>query len=238
MALCLRSADRDSGKPADYQISLVDPLEGTYELVGASMRQSAYTISNRNDQFAFQLGAVQYVCTVATGFYASYGTLANALVAAMNTAVGGPPSFSAVYDSLTGRIVITNLTALVFQIQMGTPPDRACLNMGFRSDQTGSPLSGNEPPFFEIPEYFVSINSHGSLLNAKTQRTFAFRISATDQTYTLVHWDLEHDRNIPRQTVTFPNPTRQLHIQVTNGDGAVIPLQSDWTLYLRKACGY
>lgn len=114
--LIIRSNQRLSGTPTNFQIQLADNLrDSSYKLNYASIPVSFYTVTSSNNTFYWSEGSTAITCTLTPGFYTAT-SLASSLGTAMTSA--GTQTYTISYSNITALITIT--AGSNFSITMGT----------------------------------------------------------------------------------------------------------------------
>ena len=227
----LRSRDRDEGTANDFVIrsQMLLPA-GQYRLKHVVMPAAVFTFGPTNCKFKFTFSGTTGIATVEHGFYDGHSAAA-VLHAAVNAAHGqGAVSIS--FDPIKGRIKIETNAAFVVHGSDDVP--NSCMKQFGFPDTTTVSGEGHAPGLLDLTNgysYHIVVNDEGSITNLRTGGHTSFYVVNSDVDNLQL---FKFDRRNFGQSLRLHRPSRNLHVELFDGDYRPLLLQAgaEWELVL------
>ena len=242
--LQINSADRHSGTPSDFKVSLHSPIIGKYKLEAALIPHTAPPVTaSRNGSIVVDYdnegGTTQ---TIALGDYYDQTSLLAALKTALDTS---GYTHTLTVDPSTQRLTIKLVTSsnnvgdsIVYFSESSDAGSTLASVLGMYENITivGATGNGNSktlssPINLAVPLcYTIRIDGHTSMQDSKG-RPASFVIPITCDSHDLINYS---SGTSFCHYVIFPKHTRSVHVQLFDDQGAPITSACDHSFIIRK----
>ena len=228
----VRSQDRHTGTAKDFVVraqQLLPPC--TLRLKHVTMPAAVYTFSTRNRAFRFSFNGSTQTIKLPVGFYDATSAAA-ALNAEVNAGIGAG-AIQLTFDSTRGRIRVDCPSQFI--VRGDDEVANSCMqDFGF-TKQAVFESGGWAPALLDLTRksfaYHVVINDSGDIVNLSTGGHTSFYI-VNSEVDSLQYFKFDQ-RNFG-QTVRLHRPSRNLHIQLFDGEYEPLWLQAgaEWEMVL------
>lgn len=236
MKLKIKSSQRmdantsQTSSPGECYIKLTNPVSGRWTLRQVCICADYPNINNLNNTIPFFENGVDKIATLPAGYYNS-SDIITALQTALNTASGGYNTYTCSLNSVSQQLTITSAVN-PFQLKFGTFPSGSGTVLGFPVAANSSlGLSVTAPSIVvanTVLAFNIKIDGCSSIIDAAGQST-SFDVPMNVNVSPMGWVTYEPSENF-RQSITFGQPQRILHIRICDDNGVTLNLQQDWTM--------